>query len=88
MDDLLYALEVAEAQDEYFKLHGRMPNPYLKTFIFDGMDHWLHICGIAMKIEDLELGDDAVDVSGRKTATKVGRFNWEFRKNRYQAAMN
>jgi hypothetical protein len=43
---------------------------------------------IAMKIEDLELGDDAVDVSGRKTATKVGRFNWEFRKNRYQAAMN
>jgi hypothetical protein len=88
MDDLLYALEIAEAQDEYFKLHGKMPNPYLKTFIFDGMDHWLHICGIAMKIEDLELGDDAVDVSGRKTATKVGRFNWEFRKNRYQAAMN
>jgi|TARA_R110000765_G_scaffold389034_3_gene481428 hypothetical protein len=88
MDDLLYALEVAESQDEYFKVHGKMPNPYLKTFIFDGMDHWLHICGTAMKIEDLELGDDAVEVSGRKTATKVGRFNWEFRKNRYQAAMN
>lgn len=88
MDDLLYALEVAESQDEYFKVHGKMPNPYLKTFVFDGMDHWLHICGTAMKIEDLELGDDAVEVSGRKTATKVGRFNWEFRKNRYQAAMN
>jgi hypothetical protein len=88
MDDLLYALEVAESQDEYFKIHGKMPNPYLKTFVFDGMDHWLHICGTAMKIEDLELGDDAVEVSGRKTATKVGRFNWEFRKNRYQAAMN
>tara|TARA_R100001440_G_scaffold35191_1_gene54153 strand:+ start:14707 stop:15942 length:1236 start_codon:yes stop_codon:yes gene_type:complete len=88
MDDLLYALEIAESQDEYFKLHGRMPNPYLKTFVFDGMDHWLHVCGTAMKIEDLDLGDDAVDVSGRKTATKVGRFNWEFRKNRYQAAMN
>lgn len=88
MDDLLYALEVAEAQEEYFKLHGKMPNPYLKTFIFDGMDHWLHVCGTAMKIEDLDLGDDAVDVSGKKTTTRIGRFNWEFRKNRYQAAMN
>jgi hypothetical protein len=88
MDYLLYALEVAEAQDEYFKINGEMPSPYLKTLVFDGMDHWLHICGISMKIEDLELGDDAVEVSGRKTATKVGRFNWEFRKNRYQAAMN
>jgi len=88
MDDLLYALEVAEAQDEYFKLHGKLPNPYLKTFIFDGMDHWLHVCGTAMKIEDLDLGDDAVDVSGKKTTTRIGRFNWEFRKNRYQAAMN
>lgn len=88
MDDLNYAIEVAEKQDEYFKLHGRMPNPYLKTLIFDGMDHWLQICGITMKIEDLELGDDAIDVSGRKTATKIGRFNWEFRKNRYDAAVN
>lgn len=87
MDYLNYALELAQKQDEYFKLHGKMPKPYLKTLVFDGMDHWLHICGTAMKIEDLELGPNAVAVSGRKTATKIGRFNWEFRKNRYQAAM-
>lgn len=87
MDLLLYAQEVAEAQEEYFALHGEMPNPYLKTLVFDGMDHWLHICGIAMKIEDLELGDDAVAVSGQKTNTRIGRFNWDFRKNRYNSAM-
>lgn len=87
MDYLNYALELAQKQDEYFKLNGKMPKPYLKTLVFDGMDHWLHICGTAMKIEDLELGPNAVAVSGRKTATKIGRFNWEFRKNRYQAAM-
>tara|TARA_R100000951_G_C2652320_1_gene184788 strand:- start:1184 stop:2425 length:1242 start_codon:yes stop_codon:yes gene_type:complete len=88
MDILLYAQEVAESQEEFFALHGKMPTPYLKTLVFDGMDHWLHICGVTMKIEDLELGNDAVAVSGQKTNTRIGRFNWDFRKNRYNSAMN
>ena len=88
MDILLYAVEVAEAQEAYFLEHGKMPNPYLKTLCFDGLDHWLNICETVMKIEDLELGVDGIAVSGKAATTKIGRFNWNIRKNRYNAAMS
>ena len=73
--DILEAAEQAERQNAYAE-HGRMPNPYLKTLVFDGADHWLNICETVMKIEDLELGVDGIAVAGQKTTTKIGRFNW------------
>lgn len=88
MDILLYAVEVAEAQEEYFLAHGKMPKPYLKTLCFDGLDHWLNICETVMKIEDLDLGVDGIAVAGKAATTKIGRFNWNIRKNRYNAAMS
>tara|TARA_R110002153_G_scaffold219489_2_gene371944 strand:- start:2947 stop:4194 length:1248 start_codon:yes stop_codon:yes gene_type:complete len=88
MDILLYALEVGQAQEAYYEANGKMPNPYLKTLCFDGLDHWLNICETCMKIEDLDLGKDGIDVSGKSATTKIGRFNWNIRKNRYNSAMN
>lgn len=87
LDILQEAAEQAERQNAYYAEHGRMPNPYLKTLVFDGADHWLNICETVMKIEDLELGVDGIAVAGQKTTTKIGRFNWNIRKNRYNSAM-
>ena len=88
MDILQYANEVAASQNAYFVEHGKMPKPYLKTLIFDGMDHWSNICETVMKIEDLELGVDGIAVAGKKATTSIGRFNWNIRKNRYKAALD
>jgi hypothetical protein len=87
LDILNHAYEQAVYQRQYFEKNGKMPTPYLKTICFDGADQWLNICGTVMKIVDLNLGDSGVAVTGQKTTTKIGRFNWEFRKNRYRAAL-
>ena len=87
LDILNHAHEVAVKQAAYFVEHGRMPNPYLKTLVFDGADQWLNICGTLMKVYDLDLGRDGIATTGQKTTTKIGRFNWEIRKNRYRAAL-
>ena len=87
LDILNHAHEVAKEQAKYFIEHGSMPKPYLKTLVFDGADQWLNICGTLMKVHDLELGRDGIAVTGQKTTTKIGRFNWEIRKNRYRAAL-
>jgi hypothetical protein len=87
LDILNHAHEVAQAQREYFLKNGKMPNPYLKTICFDGADQWLNVCATLMKVYDLELGPDGIATTGQKTTTKIGRFNWEIRKNRYKAAL-
>jgi hypothetical protein len=87
LDILNHAHEVAKEQAKYFMEHGSMPKPYLKTLVFDGADQWLNICGTLMKVYDLELGRDGIATTGQKTTTKIGRFNWEIRKNRYRAAL-
>ena len=76
------AVEQMENQQAYFKEHGKMPNPYLKTFLFDGSDKWELICRLCMKISDLGLGNDAIGVATKR----VTRFNWGVRKTRYAAA--
>lgn len=76
------AVEQMEKQQAYFKEHGKMPNPYLKTFLFDGSDKWELICRLCMKISDLGLGNDAIGVATKR----VTRFNWGVRKTRYAAA--
>jgi hypothetical protein len=87
MDLLLAAQEQSDIQEAYFEAHGKMPNPYLKTVVFDGADHWLNICETTMKCEDLNLGADGIAVAGKKATVQIGRFNWNIRKNRYNAAM-
>ena len=87
MDILLAAQEQSEIQDAYVVEHGELPRPYLKTVVFDGAGHWLNICETMMKVEDLELGDDGIAVSGKKATVQIGRFNWNIRKNRYNSAM-
>lgn len=87
IDYLLAALEMADAQTAYFAQHGKMPNPYLKTVCFDGADHWLNICETVMKVDDLKLGPDGIAVAGKDTTTKIGRFNWNIRKNRNNSAL-
>lgn len=87
MNILNHAHEVAQSQNNYFMEHGTMPNPYLKTLVFDGADHWLNICSTLMKVNDLELGPDGIATTGKKTTTKIGKFNWEIRKNRYKSAI-
>ena len=63
MDILRAQIEMADKQNEYFRQHGRMPSPYLKTVVFDGADQWLNICETLMKVEDLGLGVDGISVS-------------------------
>jgi hypothetical protein len=87
IDILKTAKSQMEAQAEYFAEHGKMPKPYLKTVVFDGADHWLHITETCMKVDDLDLGVDGIAVSGKKTTTQIGRFNWNIRATRYQTAM-
>ena len=87
IDYLLAAIEMANAQAEYFTEHGKMPNPYLKAVCFDGADHWLNICETVMKVDDLKLGPDGIAVAGKDATTKIGRFNWNIRKNRNNAAL-
>ena len=87
MDLLLAAQEQSQIQNAYFAEHGTMPRPYLKTVVFDGAGHWLNICETMMKVEDLQLGDDGIAVSGKKATVQIGRFNWNIRKNRYNSAM-
>ena len=42
--DILKAAQAQmEEQNNYYAKHGKMPKPYLKTVVFDGADHWLHI---------------------------------------------
>lgn len=41
-----------------------------------------------MKVDDLKLGPDGIAVAGRETTTKIGRFNWNVRKTRYNSAMS
>ena len=76
------AVEQMEKQLTYYKEHGKMPNPYLKTFLFDGADKWEMICRLCMKINDLGLGNDAIGVATKR----VTRFSWGVRKTRYAAA--
>tara|TARA_R110000787_G_scaffold94113_5_gene196690 strand:- start:843 stop:2069 length:1227 start_codon:yes stop_codon:yes gene_type:complete len=87
IDYLRAAVEMADAQLVYFNEHGVMPSPYLKTVVFDGADHWLNICETVMKVDDLKLGPDGIAVAGRDATTKIGRFNWNIRKNRYNSAL-
>ena len=87
IDYLRAAVEMADAQLAYFNEHGAMPTPYLKTVVFDGADHWLNICETVMKVDDLKLGPDGIAVAGRDATTKIGRFNWNIRKNRYNSAL-
>ena len=87
IDYLRAAVEMADAQLAYFNEHGTMPKPYLKTVVFDGADHWLNICETVMKVDDLKLGPDGIAVAGRDATTKIGRFNWNIRKNRYNSAL-
>jgi hypothetical protein len=89
MDILRAQIEMADKQNEYFRKHGRMPNPYLKTVVFDGADQWLNICETLMKVEDLGLGVDGISVSGKphKELLGSGRFNWNIRKVRYNSAI-
>jgi hypothetical protein len=87
VDILKTAQAQMEAQNEYFAEHGKMPKPYLKTVVFDGADHWLHITETCMKVDDLDLGVDGIAVSGKKATTQIGRFNWNIRATRYQTAM-
>ena len=87
IDILKTAQAQMEAQNDYFIEHGKMPKPYLKTVVFDGADHWLHITETCMKVDDLELGVDGIAVAGRKASTQIGRFNWNIRATRYQTAM-
>ena len=89
MDILRAQIEMADKQNEYFRQHGRMPSPYLKTVVFDGADQWLNICETLMKVEDLGLGVDGISVSGKphKELLGSGRFNWNIRKVRYNSAI-
>jgi len=86
--DILKAAQAQmEEQNNFFMEHGKMPKPYLKTVVFDGADHWLHITETCMKVDDLELGVDGIAVAGKKATTQIGRFNWNIRATRYQTAM-
>lgn len=86
--DILKAAQAQmQEQNAHFEQHGEMPKPYLKTVIFDGADHWLHITETCMKVDDLGLGADGIDVAGKKATTQIGRFNWNIRATRYQTAM-
>ena len=86
--DILKAAQAQmEEQNKFFMEHGKMPKPYLKTVVFDGADHWLHITETCMKVDDLELGVDGIAVAGKKATTQIGRFNWNIRATRYQTAM-
>ena len=87
IDILKTAQAQMQAQNEYYAEHGKMPNPYLKTVVFDGADHWLHITETCMKVDDLDLGVDGIAVSSKKATTQIGRFNWNIRATRYQTAM-
>lgn len=87
MDYLRAAVEMAKGQLAYYNEHGEMPKPYLKTVVFDGADHWLHICETIMKVDDLKLGPDGIAVAGKDATTKIGRFNWNIRKSRYNSAL-
>jgi len=89
MDIIKAQIEIADKQNEYFRIHGTMPQPYLKTVIFDGADQWLNICETLMKVEDLGLGVDGISVSGKphKELLGSGRFNWNIRKVRYYSAI-
>mgnify|MGYP003134109686 FL=1 len=87
MDYLRAAVEMAKGQLAYYNEHGKMPKPYLKTVVFDGADHWLHICETIMKVDDLKLGPDGIAVAGKDATTKIGRFNWNIRKSRYNSAL-
>jgi hypothetical protein len=85
-----------EHQREFLLNNGHLPNPYLKTIVFDGADQWLHICETCMKIEDLELGADGLDAAvylrqhekGDQKKKSVNRFNWNLRTIRYQVAIH
>lgn len=87
LDFLLAAVDQADRQAAHFAEHGEMPKPYLKTICFDGADHWLNICETTMKVDDLKLGPDGISVAGKDATTKIGRFNWNIRKNRYNSAL-
>jgi hypothetical protein len=87
LDFLLAAVDQADAQLVHYAEHGEMPKPYLKTIVFDGADHWLNICETTMKVDDLKLGPDGIAVAGKDATTKIGRFNWNIRKNRYNSAL-
>ena len=87
MDYLRAAVEMAKAQLLYYNEHGEMPKPYLKSVVFDGADHWLHICETIMKVDDRKLGPDGIAVAGKDATTKIGRFNWNIRKSRYNSAL-
>jgi len=87
IDILKVAKAQMDSQTEYLETHGVLPKPYLKTVVFDGADHWLHITETCMKVDDLELGVDGIAVAGKATSTKIGRFNWNIRATRYQTAM-
>lgn len=87
IDHLLAAIEMVDSQMAYYAQHGKLPKPYLKTVCFDGADHWLNICETVMKVDDLKLGPDGIAVAGKDATTKIGRFNWNIRKNRNNAAL-
>jgi len=87
IDHLSAAIEMADSQMAYYQQHGKLPRPYLKTVCFDGADHWLNICETVMKVDDLKLGPDGIAVAGKDATTKIGRFNWNIRKNRNNAAL-
>mgnify|MGYP003136050236 FL=1 len=82
------ALRQVDTQEEYFNQHGKMPERWLKTVMLDGADSFLKICELNMKIADLDLGADAIAVSGKKATTSVGRTNWYIRSNYFMAALD
>ena len=80
-------IEEVKAQRAYFQQHGKMPERWIKSVCLDGVGKYLKICEICMKIVDLDLGDDAIAVSGQKTNQDVGWGNWYIRTNYYDAML-
>jgi hypothetical protein len=80
-------IEEVKAQRAYFQEHGKMPEQWIKSVCLDGVGKYLKICEICMKIVDLDLGDDAIAVSGQKTNQDVGWGNWYIRTNYYDAML-
>ena len=82
MDLLSMAIEQMHIQLDYYKKHGKMPERYLKTLIFDGSDKWEGICRTLMKVQDLGLGADGIGAAKKR----VTHFSWHVRKTRYTSA--
>ena len=82
MDLLSLAIEQMHNQTEYYRQHGKMPERYLKTLLFDGSDKWESICRTLMKVQDLGLGADGIGAAKKR----VTHFSWHVRKTRYTSA--